>query len=299
MRITPIHSMPTSISTNNRQNNTSQKNVNRDINFQGLSYLLLVLAGKGIKSSAKTVEKIKAIRELEAGLNRPWDDKFVEYVRALTKTPDSVYDYDHAGLIDVFNNDKINFINETRWRTLNNIDYIEDKNHYNIQCKKEFLKSFFENGNELTSKFLETFESLDDNIFKSFKEETIDTCLFSSKYNRIRKDRVVLDERIHPDDYCCACNPFRIQNFTVSRGDNLITTREEIFLRQIYNNLKLIATLDMSVYNRFIRSRRSIIEQSKQKLENHFARINSLTSSEYDRPQNLYDDYYSNIKPIG
>ena len=62
--------MPTSISTNNRQNNTSQKNVNRDINFQGLSYLLLVLAGKGIKSSAKTVEKIKAIRELEAGLNR-------------------------------------------------------------------------------------------------------------------------------------------------------------------------------------------------------------------------------------
>ena len=151
--------MPTSISTNNRQNNTSQKNVNRDINFQGLSYLLLVLAGKGIKSSAKTVEKIKAIRELEAGLNRPWDDKFVEYVRALTKTPDSVYDYDHAGLIDVFNNDKINFINETRWRTLNNIDYIEDKNHYNIQCKKEFLKSFFENGHELTSKFLETFES--------------------------------------------------------------------------------------------------------------------------------------------
>lgn len=265
MRITPIHSMLTPISTNNRQNNTSQKNVNRDINFQGFSYLLLVLAGKGIKSSAKTVEKIKAIRELEAGLNRPWDDKFVEYVRALTKTPDSVYDYDHAGLIDVFNNDKINFINETRWRTLNNIDYIEDKNHYNIQCKKE---------------------------------ETIDTCLFSSKYNRIRKDRVVLDERIHPDDYCCACNPFRIQNFTVNRGDNLNTTREEIFLRQIYNNLKLIATLDMSVYNRFIRSRRSIIEQSKQKLENHFARINSLTSSEYDRPQNLYDDYYSNIKPI-
>ena len=145
---------------------------------------------------------------------------------------------------------------------------------------------------------METFESLDDNIFKSFKEETIDTCLFSSKYNRIRKDRVVLDERNHPDDYCCACNPFRIQIFTVNRGDNLNTTREEIFLRQIYNNLKLIATLDMSVYNRFIRSRRSIIEQSKQKLENHFARINSLTSSEYDRPQNLYDDYYSNIKPI-
>ena len=40
------------------------------------------------------------------------------------------------------------------------------------------------------------------------------------------------------------------------------------------------------------------VEQSKQKLENHFAKINSLTSSEYDRPQNLYDDYYSNIKPI-
>ena len=296
MRIAPINSKSAYISKN-RQNNTSKNNVNTGISFQGGSFVLFAIAGKLCKGVLSTKNKMNALRELEIGLSHPWNDKFIEYVRTLTKIPDSVYDCDHLDFAQdmFFDKTKYHYVNEIRWRTLDNINYIKDENHYNIQCKKEFLKSFFENGHELTSRFLDKFEGLNDNIYKSFKEETIDTCLFSSKYNRIRKDKAIMDTDIHPKDYCCACNPFRIQNFMTNRGDGR-TTREEVFLRQLYNNLKLIATLDRSVYNRFIDSRRSIIEQSKQKLENHFERINSLT--EYDRPENLYNDYYNNIKPI-
>lgn len=267
------------------------------MSFKGLLTNFFVVGSLKVGASLLEGKKnLKYINTIKKDINSDNLNNYINGLVKLTKTPNSFYDHEHQGSILWIDPDS-EYINDLRNRALYKISNISDDNHYNIQVKKEFLKSFFDNGHELCQIFLEKFKSLPDCIYKTFKEETIDTCLYSKKYNTIRKNRYLTEPPLYPREYVCRMQPFCIEEFQSNRYD-YSPSRESVFLGEIYNNLKLISSLDKLRYSTFISNRRSTIDQCKQKIEDHFNKICLLTSSERERPVELFNDYNQNVKPL-
>ena len=126
--------------------------------------------------SRKTSEFIRA---LEYGVDSPYSENFPNVVNALTKTPDALYSENKGWLYWL--NDRLPHISELRIRALDNLSYINDNSRVNIQTKKDFIKSLFDNGHEVSVLLAEQMSGLDNSIYKSFKEEILDICFFFKK----------------------------------------------------------------------------------------------------------------------
>lgn len=293
MRITSINQQSHKKNAVSYSSNVSQNNVN----FKGISYFLIGLVARSGVGALKSTQKVKYINALQAGLEKTYDTKgFTETMRAISKTPDSFYDDSHQGWtlwLGGFYDREPEYINNLRVRALYHFSSIPETSRDVIQTKKEFLQSFMDNGHEISSLFYDTFKNLNDAIYSSLKIGIIDTCLYSKSYNRIRTMKDI-------DSFCFPreCNstfigqPFRDREkrgYVDSAAD-----REENIRIALYNNLKLISTLDKRLYHNFIEQRRNTIEESKRILENYFDREIAYNGG----PKELYQDYLTYIKPL-
>lgn len=182
------------------------------------------------------------------------------------------------------------------------LNRIPDNNYYNVQTKKDFITSWFDNGHSITRLFVEKFSALPESLYKSFKEEIVDTAFFSTKYNQKRVQNYWYtwgfryDQSSLPSEYEWACKPFSLDHIKLNNCYNNEGHKKEICsLATAFDNLKLTSTLDKSIHSSFINQRRGIIEQSKQLLENYFNRVKANNVS---LPPNTYSEYINELKTI-
>lgn len=208
--------------------------------------------------------------------------EIIDAYSALAKTPDSFYSAKNENLFlfdSLLNyNDLTPTIPNIRNKGLEYLNYaLVDDSHYAIQAKKDFIKSLFDNGHEITTELMYQFSILKDNYYKSFKEEIIDTCLYSKRYNSMRHD---------PELGISVAYDLDNDLFSDYRRNR---SSENKRCEQLLNNMMLLSTLDKSKYNVYIEHNRNIIQQIKQKLEQLISREGGFY---------IKDVYQNKIKPI-
>lgn len=272
------------------------------INFKGFdasTFLIMQVARNGYQAlrSRKTSEFIRA---LEYGVDAPYSENFPNVVNALTKTPDALYSENKGWLYWL--NDRLPHISELRIRALDNLSYINDNSRVNIQTKKDFIKSLFDNGNEVSVLLAEQISGLDNSIYKSFKEEILDICFFSRNYNRIRGSAppydsgslIANDERRPYFVYCWLIDSLKEAG---KYNPKEMTKKFEAS----YNNLKFLAYQDTYDFASYIRSRRGAINQCKNIILSTLRDVESSHSNDdytKDVLQEFMDDYNENIRDI-
>lgn len=299
MRIQPVYS---NVYCNN--NPRARKATNSNINYKGIPTTLILLAAKEGVSAIKSRHKVRYLVELEECLNSNDAEKFIAGAKAMSKTPDSYYDLDHQGWAfwtSTFMGKDPDYVNNLRRRYLLNIDKISDNNHFNLQVKKDFITSLFENGHEISHDLIKQFQKLKDSLYKSFKEETVDTAFFSARYNQKRIDKFWLDNAwggrfeyaytALPNDYTWQCEPFNLDRSVHAS----VHKREICSLTVAFDNLKLASTLDKNIYRSYLNSRRGRISQHQQILENYF---NKVRASGSEPPPETYKEYVMFLKTI-
>lgn len=297
MRISPIKIYSNNFSCQ-RNNSKSSTSVNFKA-FDPTSYLILQVARNGVQAlrSTKTSE---FIRELERGVNNPYSDNFPNALNALTKTPNAVYNENKGWLYWL--NDRLPHISELRVRALENLSAIDDNSRVKIQTKKDFIRSLFENGHELSALLAEQVSDLGNNIYKSFKEEILDTCFFSKNYNRDRGKAapyssgslIPNNERDFSFVYCWLSRNLK------EAGKYNATEKTKNFCNA-YNNLKFLAYQDTYDFSNYIRNRRGAINQSKNIILSTLKDVESTHDNDYYTNkilQNFMDDYNENIRDI-
>lgn len=297
MRINPI----TTPVSNAYYSKNRISNPQSNVNFTSTTgtILLIKYLRQGYNSVSKGKDKLVYLKELRNCLNSSEVVKYQAAIYALARTADSYYDYHHQGSVLWIDRDNTPYMDDFRYQALRKISQLPDANHEVVQAKKEFLRSFFTNGHEISALFIEKFAQLNDSYYTNFKREIIDTCLFSDTYKRIRG--YVNKEDAYPREYTAGCDPFNKNGRVSDRyemycPDSNFVDRSGVFLEQAYNNLKLISTLDKVQYKNFIASRRDKIEEMKTLLENYFYRVEEVGCS-YKIPEVLRE-YNTKLKNI-
>ena len=180
----------------------------QEVNFKSTSGLILLVAKHGI-SALSLNNKLKYVRNLDDLYCRQSYFCIPDYLdradnlrlgyAALAKTPDSFWDGEHNTISEmiadvVFNlsgyvTNSVGHIRERALSKMPNLDLLGIFNDFNkddVQIKKDFLRSYLDNKHEINECFQNIFSDLDDSIYKSFKEEIINTCLYSRSYNANR-----------------------------------------------------------------------------------------------------------------
>lgn len=192
-------------------NESQKKNVAyrmESVAFKSLTGLSLTVAKHGL-DALKQNQKIQYVRELEDLFIKKYKhsasdiiDKqkdFINAYAALAKTNDDFWNGKHnsisAVLADVIFNYRysvtlpISSIRDTALERMPDLDFfgvIDNTNTEHVQIRKDFLRSLLYNKHEINEPFQRVFALLDDNIYSSFKEEIINTCLYSQFYNENR-----------------------------------------------------------------------------------------------------------------
>lgn len=292
---------------NNYQNKycSTKKQKSNNINFCGISTTLVLLAAKEGLSAIKSRKKVDYLYALKEHVHSNNTEKFLIGVRAMTKTPDTFYNYGNQGWaywVSGFMDKDLTHLDELRKTCVARLNEIPDNNFLNIQAKKDLLTSCFDNGHEITIDFVNIFSSLRDSIYKSFKEEKLDTCLFSAKYNQVRhksfwcNDNFCSSDTALPTEYEWSCNPFNLQQIldpclSEDKKDKKEITRLTI----AFDNLKLLATLNKYEHLNYLNDKQGVIQRYKQLLENYFARV---INSGKRLPPNTYNEYKTSMQSL-
>ena len=301
MRIQPVYSN-VYCNNNSRVRKTTNNNADSNISYKGIPTTLILLAAKEGVSAIKSRHKVRYLVELEKCLNSNDAEKFIAGAKAMSKTPDSYYHgQGWASLTSNFMDKDLEHVDNLRQRYLLQIDKISDNNHFNLQVKKDFINSLFENGHEINKDFIKQFRKLKDSLYKSFKEEIVDIALFSARYNQKRIEEF-WDESwgfndwhtALPSDYTWSCQPFSL-DLLKGKAHYTDHKREICSLTVAFDNLKLASTLDKNIYSSYLNSRRGRISQHQQILENYF---NKVRAYGYEPPPETYKEYVTFLKTI-
>ncbi|DAA85444.1 TPA: hypothetical protein CPT90_01185 [Candidatus Gastranaerophilales bacterium HUM_3] len=257
-----------------------------NLNFKSVSTTLILLAAREGSHAIKSSKKSQYIRALSESIRdlAYCDSQTIQAIySAIAKTPDSFYTGKGYmdSFVELFNNSMFltPSIAALRGSALKKLNCIDDNSSYTIAAKKDFIRSVLDNGHEITKEFYNQFEILDDSLYKNLKEEIIDSCFYSRKYNSSRH-------------YAGYSYPLA-SSIDGSHGsgifDGYSRNRENIFNEQLYNNLVLLSSLDKQEYATYIKKNRNIIEQAKQRLEKFLRYVDN---------SNLVHYYNYNIKSI-
>ena len=294
MRISPI----------NNYNYTNNQNKTRsNVSFQKVpSALITVAIGQGIRA-IKSKDKVKYLATLKECINSSDLENFRYGIQALSKTPDAYYDEHHQGWplwTSAWMGKDIDYVDALRRRGLESVNRIPDSNYYNVETKKDFIRSIFENGEEISKPLVEQFSRLNDSLYHNFKEEAVDTAFFSTRYNQLRVKDVWKHwgfEDHHttlPKEYSWRCKPFSFDE--IYKGENSDYNKAKICaLTYAFDNLKLLSTLDKSVYASYLARKRNIIEKCKQFLESYF---NKVINCGYAPPPNTYNEFINILRKV-
>ena len=244
----------------NKNNQTDQ-----NISFRSLSsWLIYVATVQGISTLSKN-DAYKYIKTLGEHISSYDQKLFIAGITALSKTPDSFYN-EGAVKISLLSHFRgsIDYIKDLRWKGLGRIDEIPDSSNVNIQLKKDFLTSFFENGQPISPTFAEQFRGLNDNIYQSFKEAIVETALFSPRYNSKRNSmkewfnstNYIIDDIKHENEYCWT---FAGLGCNVSHYSDSHKAR----IGSAYQDLNLLYSLDYTTSSTFLSRKRNLIKKLK------------------------------------
>ena len=294
MRILPAnYYLSGQLRTNNKQNNYN-------VSSKGVTSFLIGLAIKEGSGAIKSRKKIAYLKALQEYVNSSDSNKFTMGLRAVTKTPDAFYTND-GGWAFWLGTD-LDSISDLRDRCLYDLDRIPNNSYYNVQTKKDFLMSWFDNGHGIRKQLCEKFSALPDSLYKSFKEEIVDIALFSTKYNQKRfhiywmRNWDIYQNHLSslPSEPSWSGEPFNFYDKKLNRPD--WSSKVEIAnLTTAFDNLKLTSLLDKTTHSEYINKRRGMIEKNKQLLEKYF---NDVKSFGYQCPPETYSEYINELKTI-
>lgn len=287
MQIFPINP------TNNSIVSSSQRR-NKNISFQSTETALILMVAREGVNIVKNYRKQEVIRALSRGLSDMQycgEDLARSVYSGIAKLPDSFYTIkDDSSFAGFFNNldrpmGTASSMEELRTRALEYLfifsDLLDDRSHYNMQIKKDFLNSILDNGHEISAAFCINFRNLNDYQYSSFKKEIINNCLYSPQYNSKRNNgsRISL-----------------VDSFSIDVSDVFSSlkprSRENILAEQRFNNLFLIGSLDKTYYKDFVEENRTTINQTKQFVKQFLQR--NCSSDEFGLFQ-FYNEKLSNL----
>ncbi len=262
--------------------NRSSHNTKFQTSFKGMSITLVVLAAREGINGIKGYKCVKYIEELQRQLNSNEPDRFIIGVNALSKTPDTFFDSEHGKWIDWADTftcfrsrgQELRYIPELRFSALQNIDCISDTSYTNIQTKKEFINTFFDNGHEISNILVEKFSRLKDSIYSTFKVEVLDKLFSSHRYNNIRQRRL--------DINTCSSQLFNYDISSSPCQESAFPGHLNRNLEIAYNNLTMLATLDKNIYKGYYSRIRPLIERAK----------NILKQYTYDSPRDHSTNFH-------
>ena len=314
MRIQPVYS---NVYCNNNLQTKNKPSYNISCkSLESVLFTLVIREGIGaLKSQNK--KKFKYLYELQNSICGDRNEHFIAAVKAISKTPDSLYSYDKitfreelARDLSGFSSKLKHYLPGMRQIALGKLHKIPDSSYYNIQAKKDFVNSLFENGHEVNRDLVAQFSMMDSSLYNSFKEEAVSTCFYSTRYNQQRLNddsRSFYSMTALPEDtnygitWGGAMQPLYSQYlYEIDKEKSSITYKDKMRLvRQrliAFDNLKLASTLDKDASKGFFARNRERINQHKQILENYFTRL--LTETCGDVPQNTYNEYINILKPL-
>ena len=305
MRIQPINNTnyPNYAKINNKTiDNISAPSVS-NVSFGSLSSLLLYAVAKEGVSTLSKRKHYEFLKNLDKHIFSSDIEKFKIGINALTKTPNSLYDnkFSRIGILNSLADYNINFVQDLRWKGLKKIHLIGDSNYINVQTKKDFLMSLFENGHPISPTFVKQFANLDDRVYCSFKQNIIDTALYSTRYNEQRcnnkawyNDKWYVDsDSIYPEEY----------EFATHGLYSNITDHYPYHWGQIgaaFQNLKLIASLNKDIYGSLIAQRKNSIEEMKYIIECCIKDFRHAYTGNWSESsaKPFHDDFYNNLKTL-
>lgn len=245
MKIVPVQpKMSYGINNNSTSNiNSVKKNdiKNSNVSFKSITAVLITVAKHGVQVLDQN-KKLKYVRGLE-DLYVKWfplsaygiidkQEEFLYGYAALAKTPDDFWNGSHSSISSlladvVFNfrcsvTSSIGHIRDVALKKMGYMDYlglIDDKNIEHVQIRKDFIRSILNNNHEIGDAFQDVFASLDDGVYKSFKEEVVNTCLYSQGYNANRDyntkklNDAMLIHSLNPDKYSSFLKSIKERNW--------------------------------------------------------------------------------------
>lgn len=239
---------------------------NKNVSMKGLDPMTLIISRiirmgvAGVQDIQRSSKKASLLRRLIDDSYSNFLDDMVPSYQAISKLPDSFYT--QQGFWDTY----VPILSHIRQDFIKRLSQIPDSRAELIHTKKDFINSLFNNGHEITIEFRDCFSELNDNCYRSFKQEIMDKCFFSPQFNSMRKNcasicHKELYEHINDGGYFRDRHPeHMIQRVT--------TEQRAKATGQAYCNLKLLATLDRDLYKPYFNARASIINKNKDYLKN-------------------------------
>ena len=268
MKVLPAYSLYQSKSSKDYKKISSQVN----INFCSFSSLLVyAVAREGLATVAKK-DSYKYVKELDNCIKSYDIEKFKHAITAISKTPNSFYNdsWSRIGRLAFFKGD-IDFIEDLRWVGLKKLHIIPDDSYQNVQIKKDFISSLFENGHPISPTFVSIFKELKDSIYAPFKLDILDIALFSPRYNNKRNNpknwfnkykgyTIEKDITTNPKEYDWTWHNLNCKV-------ECLNSSAQGEIGSAYQNLKLFSSLDKEYYQNFILQRKISLNRMKDILE--------------------------------
>ncbi len=308
MRIQPINN--TNYRNYAKINNKTIDNIStpsvNNVSFGSLSSLLLyAVAKEGISTLSKR-KYYEFLKNLDKHIFSSDIEKFNIGINALTKTPNSLYDskFSRIGVLNSFSDYNLNLVQDLRWKGLKKIHLIGDSSYINVQTKKDFLMSLFENGHPISPDFVKQFKFLDDRIYGTFKRDIIDIALYSIKYNSQRNDSNCWYNKYKgyniEDDITKYSSQYDWTWHNLNCRVGSCNEAQHGTIGSAYQNLKLIASINNDNHSVFISQRKNSINQMKSIVENAIQSAKNMYKGYWTTPesQDFYNDFIQNLKSI-
>ncbi len=197
----------------------------------------------GLKNAPKYYKMTKLLAEIKGVLDNPkhLNNLLPDTLSALAKISDNSSKGASFHIISAF-------MGKEKWRALivgmpelviknlrldaiKTLSLAKDNSSVNIQSKKDFIRSLFTQGYDLDDAFFKEFKKLNEDHYKSFKEEIVDTCLYSKGYASKRHNACYTWQTPSPIEK----NEFQIKN--MSLVDSFDEKIHSNYLKKIYNTI--------------------------------------------------------------
>lgn len=232
--------------TNITKNILAKKPGPNNVSFGSDGSLIYLVARGGlatIKNGPKNYKMNKLLFEIGKVIDNPKElnNSLPDALSALAKIPDNAskgasfhilgalmgkekWDNIFAGMPDLV-------VSDLRLEAIRTLSLASDNSHVNIQSKKDFMRSLFTHGYDLDDDFFKEFKNLNENYYKNFKEEIVDTCLYSKEYESKRHNAYSSTTTEEPPKK----NQFLIKN--MSLVGSLDEKIHGDYLKKIYNTV--------------------------------------------------------------
>ena len=159
----------------------------------GASWIILAARGgiEALRIGPKQYNILKFLNEVDSIIKSPSRHigELADTLSALAKVPDDTQSYPVTTLMYMVSGRDELYIGDLRRGAVSLLSKIKDDSFVNIQSKKDFVRSFLDNGIDLLDGSIKSgLRELSDSNYKTFKQEIVDNVLYSKKFVQREKD---------------------------------------------------------------------------------------------------------------